>query len=60
MERDAIVAWVRAASAALDLPAAAGDETAVVDNLARLAVIAEAMERFVVDPEVEPLTVFVR
>ena len=60
MERDQIVAWVRAGAALMQLPAALADEAEVVANLERLAAIAGALERIELDPEVEPLTVFVR
>ena len=60
MERDLVVAWVRAGAAMMQLPAALADEAEVVANLERLAAIAEALERVELDPEVEPLTVFVR
>ena len=60
MDREAIVAWVRAGAALLELPAATADEAAVVENLERLAAIAAALECVDVGPEVEPITVFVR
>jgi ribosomal protein S12 methylthiotransferase accessory factor YcaO len=60
MDRDAIVAWVRAGATMLELPAATADEAAVVENLERLAAIAAALERVDIAPDVEPLTVFVR
>lgn len=60
MDRDAIVAWVRAGATMMALPAATADEAAVVENLERLAAIAAALERVELAPEVEPLPVFVR
>jgi ribosomal protein S12 methylthiotransferase accessory factor YcaO len=60
MERDAIVAWVRAGASMLELPAAAADEAAVVEHVWRLAAVAASLERFELGPEVEPLPVFVR
>jgi hypothetical protein len=60
MERDAIVAWVRAGAVMLALPAATEDEAAVVGNLERLAAVAAALEHIELGPEVEPLPVFVR
>ncbi|MFM1992115.1 MAG: hypothetical protein RJA99_5072 [Pseudomonadota bacterium] len=60
MDRDAIVAWVRAGATMMALPAATADEAAVVENLERLAAIAAALERVELGPEVEPLPVFVR
>jgi hypothetical protein len=60
MEREAIVAWVRAGATMLGLPAASEHEAEVVANLERLAAIAEMLEAQDVEPSVEPLTVFVR
>lgn len=60
MERDAIVAWVRAGAAVLSLPAATSDEAAVVANLEQLAAAAAALERVELAPGLEPLPVFVR
>jgi hypothetical protein len=60
MDRNAIVAWVRAGATMMALPAAAADEAAVVENLERLAAMAAALERVDLAPEVEPLPVFVR
>jgi hypothetical protein len=62
VEREAIVAWVRAGATVLGLPAAtaAAHEAEVVANLERLAAIAETLEAVDLDPSVEPLTVFVR
>ena len=60
MEREAIVAWVRAGATMLGLPAAGAHEAEVVANLERLAAIAETLEAQDVEPSVEPLTVFVR
>ncbi|MEI7447010.1 MAG: AtzG-like protein [Burkholderiales bacterium] len=60
MDREAIVAWVRAGATMMALPAATADEAAVVENLERLAAIAAALERVELEPEVEPLPVFVR
>jgi hypothetical protein len=60
MERDAVVAWVRAGATMLALPAATVDEVAVVEHLERLAAVAATLERVELGPEVEPLPVFVR
>jgi hypothetical protein len=60
MDRESIVTWVRAGAAMLELPAATRDEDAVVANLERLAQIAAALDAFELDPQVEPLPVFVR
>lgn len=60
MDRDAIEAWVDSGAAMLGLPVTPANRPQVVDNLARLAAIAARLDALDVEPELEPLTVFVR
>ncbi len=52
--------WVDAGSAMLGLPVTGDNRAEVVLNLERIAAIAARLESIPLEPDVEPLTVFVR
>jgi len=52
--------WVDAGAALLGLPVTEFNRAEVVLNLERIAAIAARLESIGLEPEVEPLTVFVR
>jgi hypothetical protein len=60
MDRVGIEAWIDAGAPMLGLPVTPGNRLQVVGNLERLAVIAARLDAVALEPEVEPLPVFVR
>lgn len=60
MDRIGIEAWIDAGAAMLGLPVTPSNRQQVADNLERLAAIAARLDAVELEPEVEPLPVFVR
>jgi hypothetical protein len=60
MRDEPIEAWMDATSALMGLPVDSGNRAEVLSNLRRLADLAARLEAVALDPEVEPLVVFVR
>jgi hypothetical protein len=60
MDRIGIEAWVDAGALMLGLPVTPENRPQVLANLERLALIAARLDAVALEPETEPLPVFVR
>jgi len=58
MNEEEVLAYVRATARALELPLDDTRARAVAQHLGRTAVLAKALEAFVLSPEVEPAEVY--
>ncbi len=58
MDEQDVLAYVRATARALDLPLDDARAHAVAQHLGRTAVLARALEAYVLPPEIEPAEVY--
>lgn len=58
MNEEEVLAYVRATSRALELPLGDARAHAVAQHLGRTAVLAKALDAYVLPPEIEPAEVY--